>query len=132
MVLVTDDGLGGPGGVWPKQACDSWGSSASNRYVTRLLSTAKPMFIPFSIVAGRRSQTAFGVTLAGEFSNAINDCGLFVNGVGGTPNYPGDCSVFIDWQNWNATMKEGLMNFALASMDALHHWCFWTWKVRTR
>lgn len=26
-------------------------------------------------------------------------------------------------------MKDGLMEFTLASMDALQNWFFWTWKV---
>ena len=75
------------------------------------------------------SQTAFGVTVAGEFSNGINDCGLFVLGVGNSATYPGNCTTFIDWQNWNQTFKDGLRDFSLASMDATQNWWFWTWKV---
>ncbi|KAI0042651.1 glycoside hydrolase family 5 protein, partial [Auriscalpium vulgare] len=103
--LVADDGLGEPGGVWPKQACNSWGASINN------------------------SQTAFGVTVAGEFSNGYNDCGLYLTGVLNSPTYKGDCTPFNDWQNYNATFKQGLMNFALASMDATQDWWFWTWKI---
>jgi len=76
------------------------------------------------------SMTAFGMTTAGEFSNAVTDCGLWVNGVGlgtryegtytpGTWPVIGSCSSWTDWQNWDATMKAGIMQFALASMDAL-------------
>lgn len=75
------------------------------------------------------SMSAFGMTAAGEWSNAVTDCGLWVNGVGlGTRyegTYPGtwptigSCTPWADWQNWNGTMKQGIMNFALASMDAL-------------
>ncbi|KAI0039236.1 glycoside hydrolase family 5 protein [Auriscalpium vulgare] len=103
--LVTDDGVGEPGGIWPKQACQAWGPGMNT------------------------SQTGFGVTIAGEFSNAINDCGLFILGIGNNPTYKGDCTVFNDWQNWNSTFKAGLMNFALASMDATQNWWFWTWKI---
>lgn len=78
----------------------------------------------------RISQTAFGVTIAGEFSSAINDCGLYLLGVGTPATYTGDCTTFTDWQNWNATFKAGILDFSLASMDALQHWFFWTWKVR--
>jgi aryl-phospho-beta-D-glucosidase BglC (GH1 family) len=35
------------------------------------------------------SMTAFGLTSAGEFSNAINDCGTFLNGVGLGARYDG-------------------------------------------
>lgn len=103
------------------------------------------------------SMAAFGLTAAGEFSNAVTDCGLWVNGVGlGTRyegTYPGDwpvigsCTPWTDWQNWNTTMKTDIMNFAMASMDALQarafllypshpimnhaqqNWFFWTWKI---
>jgi aryl-phospho-beta-D-glucosidase BglC (GH1 family) len=77
-----------------------------------------------------QSMSAFGLTAAGEFSNAINDCGLYVNGVGlGTRyegTYPGtwpkvgDCSSWDDYTTWNQTLKDSTKQFALASMDALH------------
>ncbi|KIJ69590.1 glycoside hydrolase family 5 protein [Hydnomerulius pinastri MD-312] len=85
------------------------------------------------------SMGAFGLSAAGEFSNAVTDCGLWVNGVGlGTRyegTYPGtwpvigNCTPWTDWQNWDATMKTGILNFAMASMDALQNWFFWTWKI---
>jgi len=73
---------------------------------------------------------AFGLTGAGEFSNAVTDCGLWVNGVGlgtryegtytpGTWPVVGNCSTWTDWQKWNSTMKASIQQFALASMDAL-------------
>jgi glucan 1,3-beta-glucosidase len=73
---------------------------------------------------------AFGITFAGEFSNAINDCGLYVNGVGlgarfdGTfPGFTGkgvgNCDDWTKWQTWDQPTKDGLKLFALASMDAL-------------
>lgn len=75
------------------------------------------------------SQTAFGVTLAGEFSNGYNACGLFLTGTAGTSSFGSSCSLFLDASQWNQTMKDGIMEFALASMDALQNWFFWTWKV---
>ena len=78
---------------------------------------------------GFRSRENFGVTIAGEFSNAINDCGLFVRGVGNGPQFAGDCTVFNNAGNWTDQMKNGFLNFQLASMDALQDWFFWTWKV---
>jgi hypothetical protein len=67
--------------------------------------------------------------MAGEFSSAINDCGLYLLGVGNAATYTGDCTTFTNWQSWNQTMKDGLLDFSLASMDALQNWFFWTWKV---
>jgi aryl-phospho-beta-D-glucosidase BglC (GH1 family) len=86
------------------------------------------------------SMSAFGFTTAGEFSNAVTDCGLFVNGVGvgtryegtytpGTWPVVGSCTPWTDWQSWNSTMKSDIEQFALASMDALQNWFFWTWKI---
>ncbi|KZV84050.1 glycoside hydrolase family 5 protein [Exidia glandulosa HHB12029] len=86
------------------------------------------------------SLTNFGVTGAGEFSLAINDCGLNVNGVGlGTRfegTYVGDdkpaagtCPPWDEWENYTPETKAGLKQFALMEMDALQNWFFWTWKV---
>ena len=71
----------------------------------------------------------FGLTSAGEFSNAINDCGLYLNGVGlgtryegtypGTNERVGDCTPWTDWPNWDPALKAGIKQFSLASMDAL-------------
>jgi len=30
----VDDGIGEPGGIWPKQACDAWGPPINNRSVS--------------------------------------------------------------------------------------------------
>lgn len=76
-----------------------------------------------------RSRANFGITVAGEFSNAINDCGLWVVGVGVPANYGPDCGYWMDASQWSDANKQGLMNFALASMDALGDFFFWTWKI---
>ena len=75
------------------------------------------------------SMSAFGLTAAGEFSNAINDCGLYVNGVGLGTRYEGtytgswpkvgDCSPWEDYSTWSQSLKDSTKQFALASMDAL-------------
>ncbi|KIJ51370.1 glycoside hydrolase family 5 protein [Sphaerobolus stellatus SS14] len=75
------------------------------------------------------SQTAFGLTLAGEFSNAVNDCGLYVRGVGGPAAYGGDCSFWEDATLWNSSTIDGLKKFAMSSMDSLQNYFFWTWKI---
>ncbi|EJD53290.1 glycoside hydrolase [Auricularia subglabra TFB-10046 SS5] len=84
--------------------------------------------------------TDFGVTTAGEFSLAINDCGLNVNGVGlGTRfegtyvgnNKPaaGSCIPWNEWETWTPETIAGMRNFALMEMDALQNYFFWTWKI---
>jgi hypothetical protein len=72
----------------------------------------------------------FGLTVAGEFSNAITDCGLYVTGIGMGTRYEGtynggggqkfgDCAQWTDYQNFDSAMKKGLKAFNMASMDAL-------------
>lgn len=76
------------------------------------------------------SRTEFGVTIAGEFSNGFNDCGLWVRGVGTAAVYPDNCDYWADSDNWSDETKDGIRMYALAEMDALGDWFFWTWKVR--
>ncbi|KAI5122037.1 hypothetical protein M0805_006022 [Coniferiporia weirii] len=85
------------------------------------------------------SMSAFGLSAAGEFSNAVNDCGLYVNGVNlgtryegtYTGNWPviGSCDDWLDFENWNDTVKQDYKSLALSSMDALQNYFFWTWKI---
>ncbi|KAG2015231.1 exo-beta-1,3-glucanase [Coprinopsis cinerea AmutBmut pab1-1] len=95
----------GAGGVWPGIACQRWNALFSN------------------------SRSEFGVTVAGEWSNGFNDCGLFLNGVGLPATYAGNCNLWQDSTNWDEATKAGLRKFATASMDALDSWFFWTWKI---
>lgn len=87
------------------------------------------------------SMTNFGMTTAGEFSGAVTDCGLFLNNVGEGTRYEGtystggpwprqgSCTTWTDWQSWDQSTKDGVLQFVLASMDALQNWFFWTWKI---
>ncbi|BGP04006.1 hypothetical protein NBRC10513v2_007747 [Rhodotorula toruloides] len=92
------------------------------------------------------STNTFGVTMGGEWSLAINDCGKWINNVGngyrydGTYYVPGNttapafksvgsCDPWNDWTTWSADTKNGLRLVAEAHMDALRHWFFWTWKT---
>ncbi|KAF9258346.1 glycoside hydrolase [Marasmius fiardii PR-910] len=102
--IATGTGMNA-GGIWPAQACNAFGPSLN------------------------RSRSGFGVTIAGEFSNGYNDCGLFLKGVPGSHTYGGDCGLFQDSSNWNETLKAGLKAFAMASMDGTQDWFFWTWKI---
>lgn len=83
--------------------------------------------------------TQFGVTFAGEWSLATNDCGLYLNGpfqgvrfdgswTGGTTK-TGDCGPFDDWQNYSNSTKTVMYQGALAQMSSFHNFFFWTWKV---
>ncbi|KAF9449843.1 glycoside hydrolase family 5 protein [Macrolepiota fuliginosa MF-IS2] len=95
--------------------CDIWGSNFNN------------------------SMGNFGLTTAGEFSNAVTDCGLWLNGVNLGTRYEGsfvgggsrigDCATWTDWTKYDQNMKNDIKNFALASMDALQDYFFWTWKI---
>jgi glucan 1,3-beta-glucosidase len=118
-----DTGTGpGAGGPWPERAC-GWGPDINARCV--IFETRNLLFGSLWLL----SQSAFGVTLAGEFSNGFNDCGLFLLGVTGATSYGGDCSDWEDSSTWTPGTKAGIKNFALAQMDALQGWFFWTWKV---
>ncbi|KAG9044880.1 hypothetical protein FS837_007377 [Tulasnella sp. UAMH 9824] len=90
------------------------------------------------------SWSEFGVTTAGEWSLAINDCGRWINGVGAGTRYEGTlngysgttggdgpqgCLAWNDWEKWDDTTKANLKEVALSSMDALQNWFFWTWKI---
>jgi glucan 1,3-beta-glucosidase len=84
------------------------------------------------------SQRDFGVTTAGEWSLAINDCGQWLNGIDlgtrieGTfrgSTRIGSCDLWSDWPNWNQTVKTGFLDLALTSMDSLQNSFFWTWKI---
>ncbi|PWN51778.1 glycoside hydrolase [Violaceomyces palustris] len=80
-----------------------------------------------------------GLTIGGETSLAVNDCGLYLNGVGeniryeGTyPGYTtrmGSCQRWDDWEHYDQDMIQGMSRFALTVMDSLHHFFFWTWKI---
>ncbi|KAG8728764.1 hypothetical protein FRC11_010260 [Ceratobasidium sp. 423] len=88
------------------------------------------------------SMSTFGMTTAGEFSSAFNDCGFFLNGMklgarydGTFPFYTGpnagagSCVKWMDHRLWSAAEKEAIKQFALSSFDAFQNYFFWTWKV---
>ncbi|KAJ7578702.1 glycoside hydrolase family 5 protein [Mycena floridula] len=114
--LCFHDQTDAPVSTFAKTPCDSWGAEFNT------------------------SMGAFGLTTAGEFSNAITDCGLWLTGVDVGTRYEGtytlekfprigSCDPVIDWPNFDAATKKAMKNVALASMDALQNWFFWTWKI---
>ncbi|KAJ7639059.1 glycoside hydrolase family 5 protein [Roridomyces roridus] len=102
--MAVLNGAGKLGGKWPLQACSAWGPSMNT------------------------SQTAFGVTFAGEWAASPNNCGYFLLGAGTTSSDP-QCPEYDDYQNYNDTMKGALLNYVQATMDAQQDWFFWTWKI---
>ncbi|KAF8874014.1 glycoside hydrolase family 5 protein [Mucidula mucida] len=80
-------------------------------------------------VATNQSSKAFGVTVGGEWSVAINNCGKWLNGIGAPSDPHYDCDMWDDWASYNATIITSLKSVALASMDALQNFFFWTWKI---
>ena len=76
------------------------------------------------------SMTNFGMTHVGEWSMAINDCGLWVNGVNLGARFDGsftsshfdktgDCSTYTDYTTYDDEWKAAMQQFALQSMSAL-------------
>ncbi|KAL1925529.1 uncharacterized protein VTP21DRAFT_412 [Calcarisporiella thermophila] len=86
------------------------------------------------------------MTIVGEWSVAINDCGPFLNGVGigtrweGTydnssahcPNKPCTCTGSEDWELWTPEYRKYLRTFAEKQMDAFEEgigWFFWNFQT---
>ncbi|KAF7984996.1 hypothetical protein HWV62_9974 [Athelia sp. TMB] len=116
----------------PYLAFDGQSSAAMSTYAKTPCSTWGGAF--------NVSMAKFGLTHAGEFSNAVTDCGLWVNGVNLGTRYEGNytpgtwppvgsCEPWTNWTSWDSTMKSATKTFALASMDALQNYFFWTWKI---
>jgi len=129
---------GRPGGIWPQQACGRWAHQLVNRYVHTLSRSPPKAPAPLRFLGSPRavtnachshSQSAFGVTIAGEYSNGFNDCAFWLRGPGNLDTLNPNCGFWTNSASWNDTVKEGLKNFALASMDSLMNPFFWTWKV---
>ncbi|EJT98402.1 glycoside hydrolase [Dacryopinax primogenitus] len=86
-----------------------------------------------------QSMDQFGFSHAGEWSAAVNDCGKWVNGVGlgtryegtypGTTTVIGSCDQWTEYGSWSPTTIQQTKEVVMASMDALQHWFFWTWKI---
>ncbi|KAH9480680.1 putative glucan 1,3-beta-glucosidase D [Psilocybe cubensis] len=99
--LALDQHPVSDGCVWGHQVCEE------------LIAFFRPNVVPGLYgdwaIATNQSQKVFGVTLGGEFSAAINNCGL--------------------WYAYTPDTIAALKNVALASMDALQNFFYWTWKI---
>ena len=66
----------------------------------------------------------------------MNGIGLGTRWEGTFPGYTGpiggNCTPWTDWPNYDAETKQNMYLFAQATMDALPHWFFWTWKISNR
>ncbi|KAF9555816.1 glycoside hydrolase family 5 protein [Agrocybe pediades] len=102
--IAVPNAQGMSGGDWPLTACNAWGPDANT------------------------TRKNFGPVIAGEFAASPNDCGFFLVGVNSTSTQP-YCPEYDAWETYNSTMKEGIQNFVMGSMDALGDWFFWTWKI---
>ncbi|EGG13121.1 family 5 glycoside hydrolase, partial [Melampsora larici-populina 98AG31] len=88
---------------------------------------------------------SFGLAIAGEWSLAVNDCGIFVNNVGSgsrfdgtypSPSSPdpkipkiGDCSYWNDHRKWTKSSKDSFIELGKTTQDSLINSFFWTWKI---
>ncbi|WVQ81392.1 hypothetical protein IAT38_003516 [Cryptococcus sp. DSM 104549] len=79
------------------------------------------------------TSTSFGIVIGGEWSNAINDCGRWLDGVDSTPQYEltktGSCTQWDEYFNFSEATKQSIMEYTMANMDALQNYFFWTWKI---
>ncbi|KAI5480349.1 glycoside hydrolase family 61 protein [Pseudohyphozyma bogoriensis] len=92
------------------------------------------------------SSATFGVSVAGEWALAVNDCGKWLNNVGngyrynGTYYIPGNttapefagigsCDPWNDYATFSNETKTSFQQVAQSHMDAFKHWFFWTWKT---
>ncbi|KAL8279683.1 hypothetical protein RQP46_007996 [Phenoliferia psychrophenolica] len=94
------------------------------------------------------SAEQFGLSMGGEWSLAVNDCGKWLNNVGNGARYDGtyyipgnvtapafvgygagSCDPWNDWESWTNATKQGLQAVVRGHMDALQHSFFWTWKT---
>ncbi|KAI8443758.1 glucan 1,3-beta-glucosidase [Phakopsora pachyrhizi] len=93
-----------------------------------------------------QTNTEFGFNFAGEYSLAINDCGLWLNNIGvgsrydGTypnstapdlKNFPavGTCDFWKNYLAWGPDVKESIADLAFSAQDAMQNSFFWTWKI---
>lgn len=82
-------------------------------------------------------------TVAGEWSAALTDCALWLNGVGrgarwsggydGSP-YIGLCDAYTEASNWTDEYRANVRKYIEAQLDAFEltgGWIFWNWKTES-
>lgn len=90
---------------------------------------------------GLGAKTESHWNVAGEWSAALTDCALWLNGVGrgarwlgdydGSPHY-GSCDAYTSADNWTDDYKVNVRKYIEAQLDAFEQtggWIFWNWKT---
>ena len=89
--------------------------------------------------AGGKKESHWNVV--GEFTAALTDCALWVNGLGYGARYSGDyddgtyidsCVPYIDVGKWCSTYRENVIRFVEVQFDSYElaaGWFFWCWKT---
>ncbi|KAK9470427.1 glycoside hydrolase superfamily [Dipodascopsis tothii] len=96
--------------------------------------------VAHACVEGRNVKAASLWTVVGEWSAALTDCALWLNGVGrgarydGTfqSRYIGSCHTRGDLNTWSAEDKVASRRFIEVQLDAYEQslgWFFWCWKT---
>ncbi|ODV80809.1 glycoside hydrolase family 5 protein [Suhomyces tanzawaensis NRRL Y-17324] len=79
--------------------------------------------------------------VAGEWSAALTDCALWLNGVGRGARWSGDydnapyidsCDAYTEEQNWSSEYRQNVRKYIEAQLDAFEQtggWVFWNWKT---
>ncbi|KAF8726190.1 hypothetical protein AX14_007959 [Amanita brunnescens Koide BX004] len=100
--------------------CDAWVAGMNARF-------ADFIFIVISL-------TTLSIVIAGFTSellmlkNSVTDIMIVVFSCRATA-YGGNCTFWDDSTQWNETIKAGVLQFGMASMDALGDHFFCTWEV---
>lgn len=89
---------------------------------------------------GRSAKGESKWNVCGEFSAALTDCALWLNGVGrgarwsgdydNSPNY-GLCLMYINPTEWSQDHRANIRRYIEAQLDAFEQtggWIFWNWK----
>lgn len=90
---------------------------------------------------GTSAKTENKWNVCGEFSAALTDCALWLNGVGRGARWSGDydsspyygsCDAYTSADNWTSEYREKVRKYIEAQLDAFEQtggWIFWNWKT---
>ncbi|KAA1087539.1 hypothetical protein PGT21_033305 [Puccinia graminis f. sp. tritici] len=149
--MVIHDGFsGGPGWTGFLHGADRLGLDTHSYFCFGVqnadsvpVNSAKPCQQWASLA--NATMAGFGLSITGEFSLAINDCGLYVNNVGSGTRYEGtyptaalpdgqykrlgSCEQWLDDRLWTPGMKNAFADLAQTQQDVMRNSFFWTWKI---
>ncbi|GEQ67684.1 hypothetical protein JCM33374_g1349 [Metschnikowia sp. JCM 33374] len=90
---------------------------------------------------GKGAKTEDKWNVCGEFSAALTDCALWLNGVGRGARWSGDydgsslsnsCAPYTSEHNWTPEYRQNVRRYMEAQLDAYEQtggWIFWNWKT---